>query len=381
MPCKVFAVLLCAGSGTRMGENKLALTFGGKLPLQRCYEAFLKSAFPPERIVIAASAENRPAALALAGEDPRVQVVEGGATRGASVKNALAALADAGAGEGIVAIHDAARCLVTPAVIDAAVQGAMEHGSGIAAIPMRDTVRRETGEVIPRDDLYMMQTPQAFAFDRILRAYEAAEKQGLTVTDDCAVYVAAGYAPYFTAGDIMNQKLTYREDLPFFRAACGAGVPRMGFGEDTHVLVEGRKLILGGVDIPYEKGLLGHSDADVLTHAVMDALLGAAALGDIGMHFPDSSPRYAGANSVKLLGQVAHLLKEKGFTIGNVDVTVVAQRPKLALYNLQMRQNLAQAMGIPLSQVGVKATTSEGMNDEGAGKCITARAVCTVFSC
>ena len=154
---------------------------------------------------------------------------------------------------------------------------------------------------------------------------------------------------------------------------------RIGHGYDVHRLVEGRKLIMGGVTIPYEKGLLGHSDADVLVHAVIDALLGAAALGDIGTHFPDAEERYRGISSLVLLRETAALLRENGFLLGNVDATIVAQKPKLAPYIAAMRSNLAQCLGVDASEVSVKATTSEGMNDEGAGKCMTARAVCTLI--
>ena len=153
---------------------------------------------------------------------------------------------------------------------------------------------------------------------------------------------------------------------------------RIGHGYDVHRLVEGRKLILAGVDIPYERGLLGHSDADVLTHAVMDALLGACALGDIGHLFPDSDPTYAGADSLKLLDAVAALLKEKGFTPGNVDVTVIAQAPKLAPHIPEMRKNLSARLGIPLDRVSVKATTEEHLGFTGAGEGIAAHAVCLV---
>lgn len=153
---------------------------------------------------------------------------------------------------------------------------------------------------------------------------------------------------------------------------------RIGHGYDVHRLTKGRRLILGGVEIPYEKGLLGHSDADVLTHAVMDALLGAAGLGDIGRHFPDTDPAYAGADSLKLLIHVRNLLWESGFSVGNVDVTVLAQRPKLAPYIPQMRENLAQIMDVELVQVNVKATTEEGLGFTGAGEGIAAHAVCLI---
>ncbi len=150
---------------------------------------------------------------------------------------------------------------------------------------------------------------------------------------------------------------------------------RIGHGYDVHRLVEGRRLILGGVDIPWEKGLLGHSDADVLTHAVMDALLGAAALGDIGKLFPDSDPAYKGADSLVLLGRVVQVLAENGYEIGNVDATVLAQRPKLAAHIPLMRDRLAAAMGVEPDQVSVKATTEEGLGFTGAGEGIAAHAV------
>ena len=375
----VYAVLLAAGAGTRMGENKLALAFGGKTPLRLCYEAFLRSECPPIKFAVAVSAQTRAEAEALAAEDPRVIVSEGGAARGASVLGALRALRAQGVKDGVVAIHDAARCLVPPGVVSAAVRGAQTDGCGVAAIPMRDTVRDAAGTALPREGLLLMQTPQAFDFARILAAYEAAEAQGLCATDDCAVYMAAGHAPRFTEGSILNQKLTYREDLPFFRAASGESQPRVGFVEDTHALVPGRRLVLGGVEIPHETGLLGHSDADVLTHAVIDALLGAAALGDIGVHFPDTDARYRGISSLALLRETAALLRARGFLPGNVDATVVAQRPKLAPHIQAMRENLALCLGVDISRVSVKATTSEKMNDEGAEKCMSARAVCTIL--
>ena len=151
---------------------------------------------------------------------------------------------------------------------------------------------------------------------------------------------------------------------------------RIGQGYDVHRLVEGRKLILGGVEIPYEKGLLGHSDADVLTHAVMDAMLGALALGDIGKHFPDNDPAYADADSIELLKKVTALIEQQGWTLGNLDITVAAQRPKLAPYIQQMRQRLADAIGVPVSDISVKATTEEGLGITGDGSGMTATAVC-----
>ena len=151
---------------------------------------------------------------------------------------------------------------------------------------------------------------------------------------------------------------------------------RVGMGYDVHKLTEGRKLILGGVDIPWEKGLLGHSDADVLIHAVMDALLGAAALGDIGKHFPDTDPAYKGISSIKLLVHVAGLLRENGYEVGNIDATVIAQKPKMAPHIPQMRKNMAEALGISESQINVKATTEEGLGFTGSGEGISSQAIC-----
>ena len=154
---------------------------------------------------------------------------------------------------------------------------------------------------------------------------------------------------------------------------------RIGMGYDVHKLTEGRDLILGGVNIPWEKGLLGHSDADVLIHAVMDALLGAAALGDIGKHFPDTDPAYKGISSVKLLVYVAELLKENGYTIGNIDATIIAQKPKMAPHIPQMRKNMAEAMGIPESSLNIKATTEEGLGFTGRQEGISAQAICLLI--
>ena len=153
---------------------------------------------------------------------------------------------------------------------------------------------------------------------------------------------------------------------------------RVGMGYDVHKLVEGRKLILGGVEIPYEKGLLGHSDADVMLHAVMDALLGAAALGDIGLHFPDTDPKYKGASSIKLLEHVGRLLEENGYVIENIDATIIAQRPKMRPHIDQMRENMAKALKIDVDQINVKATTEEGLGFTGSGEGISSQAICAI---
>ncbi|MBQ7454905.1 MAG: 2-C-methyl-D-erythritol 2,4-cyclodiphosphate synthase, partial [Clostridia bacterium] len=225
-----------------------------------------------------------------------------------------------------------------------------------------------------RSVLRAVQTPQGFSRALLERAHREITDR---CTDDAALVSRLGVPVRLVSGSPRNIKLTAKEDLAMAEFYLG-GRLRVGHGYDAHRLVEGRKLILGGVDIPYEKGLLGHSDADVLLHAIMDALLGAAALGDIGKHFPPSDASYKDISSVQLLEKTAALLTEAGFSVQNVDATVVAQRPKLAPYLTQMRQNIADALKIDVSAISVKATTTEGMGFEGRGEGISAHAVALV---
>lgn len=370
----VYAVLLAGGSGERMGENKLLMRFGGMSVLERSLRALQGALNAPQLTVIASGETSLAEAERLAAGREDVIVTKGGETRTLSVLNALRAL---GQRRGVAVIHDAARCLVTGEIIDASIETARDRGAGVAAIPVRDTLRHGDGVIAERDGLLAVQTPQSFRMPDILEAYEAAAASAERFTDDLGVWLKSGREAAFSKGSLMNQKLTYKEDIDFFSAATDK--PRIGFGEDTHRLVEGRKLVLGGVELAFEKGLLGHSDADVLSHAVIDAMLGAAALGDIGRHFPDTDERYRGICSIELLKATAALIKEHGFTVSNIDATVSAERPKLAPYIERMRENIALAVGADISRVSVKATTTETMNDEGRGLCITARAVCTVL--
>lgn len=371
----ITAILLAAGSSSRMGFDKLTLPLASRTALEYALLAFLRADVTD--FLIAVSDATRPLAQALAERygqaGVRIRLVEGGATRGDSVYNALL-LAE---GE-IVAIHDAARCLAEPSIILDSIAGALARGSGVAALPPRDTIWQGEATVLERDTLLAAQTPQSFDRARILEAYEAARQAGVSATDDAAIYHRAYGEVHFTPGSPRNQKLTTPADIPLFEALLTRRACRSGFGEDTHRLVQGRALVLGGVEIPFELGLLGHSDADVLTHAVIDALLGAAALGDIGGHFPDSDPRYKGICSLELLSAVNGLLREKGHLLCNLDATIVAQRPRLAPYIPAMRQNLARALCCDVARVSVKATTPEGCGPEGELVCITARCVCSL---
>jgi len=232
-----------------------------------------------------------------------------------------------------------------------------------------------------RASLYEAQTPQAFHARALRAAIEALEARGETVTDDAAAMEAAGESVRLVEGAYTNIKLTTPEDLAMaeWMLRGQSAAPRTGYGYDAHRLVEGRPLVLCGVEIPFEKGLLGHSDADVALHALMDALLGAACLGDIGRHFPDSDERYRGVSSALLLEQVRELLAEKGWAVESVDVTVVAERPKLKGYMERMCARTAEALKISPDRVNVKATTTEGMGFEGEGLGISAHATATIY--
>lgn len=369
---RAVGILLCAGSSARMGFDKLTVPLCGKTAVERSMDALVQGGV--ESLVFAVSAGTRALAEALDCPVPR-RIAMGGDTRQASVHAALLAVEDWAAGAPCVAvIHDAARCLVPPALVRACIESAAAAGSGVAAVPVADTVFRQGADsmaVVPREGLWRMQTPQAFRFSEILAAYERTDA---AATDDATLYLRAGRTPVLVPGSEDNFKLTTPGDW----ARAQRLLARCGTGFDTHRLVGGRKLILGGVDVPFEKGLLGHSDADVLIHAIMDALLGAAGLPDIGRLFPDTDPAYAGADSMALLRTVVSRIHDKGLRINQIDATIIAQRPRMAPHIGQMRANIAAACGIAPEEVGVKATTTEGMNDEGRGLCISAQAVATL---
>lgn len=372
-PQTVTAILVAAGSSRRMGFDKLSYVLpGGRTVLQTSVDAFAAHPLITELVLVAG--ENRPVCEALAKACPKpCRVVAGGATRAQSV----AAGVRAATGE-VVAIHDAARPFVSAQIISEAVQMARKTGAAVPAVPLKDTVKVTDAagrvQATPdRDTLAAVQTPQCFARALYLQALaEVPAQKACLVTDDASLFELAGLPVTLTPGEYQNCKITTPEDLPPMQRK---NAMRIGHGYDVHRLVEGRKLILGGVDIPYEKGLLGHSDADVLLHAVMDALLGAAALGDIGKHFPDTDPAYAGADSRVLLRAVGDLLRQAGHTVGNIDATILCQRPKLAPHIGTMRQNIAQTLDLSPEQVSVKATTEEGLGFTGRGEGIAVHAV------
>ena len=364
----IAAVIVCAGKGERSGlpYNKVLHQIGHKTVLERVLDTFTQTEVG--HITVVTSPTDLQAIQSITAEYDDVTVVIGGATRTESVFAGLKAHAC-----DIVVIHDGARPFVSTQTITRAVESAIRYGSGIAAVPSVDTVKRVdnsgAAHSLPRAELYNAQTPQAFRYAEILKAYQTARG---TFTDDAEVYESAGYSPRLVSGEYDNIKVTTPNDfIGILPQNC-----RIGVGFDLHRLVENRKLILGGVTIDYEKGLLGHSDADVLTHAIMDALLSAANLPDIGVLFPDTDDKYLGISSITLLKEVVNKVKQCGLNIGNISAVVIAQRPKLAPIIADIRQSLADAIGINVFQINVSATTTERMGLIGSGDAIAANASC-----
>ena len=380
----VSAIIAAGGRGSRFGgaQPKQLVTLGGVPILKRSVDAFLNG-YAFDEVVVAVSPElaaNPPAYL----DD--VIVVEGGARRQDSVANAVRAVAPSSQ---VIVIHDAARPLVSPSLIERTIAAAVEHGAAIAALQARDTVKRGDAsriiqDTLPREQIFLAQTPQAFRVgvlrDALQRAEALARAGTLTdATDEAMLAEAAGHHVHLVEGDPRNLKITTPDDLDIaerlLHAPTARAAMRIGNGYDLHRLVAGRPLILGGVTIPFEKGLDGHSDADAVCHAVTDAILGAASAGDIGRHFPDTDPTFKDANSIDLLRRAAAIVRSTGYSVSNVDVVIVAQRPKLSAHVDTMRASLAEALGIDRQQVSVKGKTNEGVDSVGAGESIAVHAV------
>lgn len=381
-----YAILLAGGSGTRMGadRNKVLLPLLGEAVLTRSARAFSGHI---DGMVVVVRQEDEDVirhALETAHLPFPLIFTTGGDTRQASVWNGLQALPE---DAHYVLIHDGARCLVDDATIRNVKDAVIAYGSGIASIPSVDTIKvadqnLRTVSTPDRATLRCVQTPQGFAKDLIRRAHLHSQSEGYLGTDDASLVEFMGQAVQLTEGSRRNLKLTTPEDMTMAEAFLKESLPlptiRVGQGYDVHRLVENRDLILCGVTIPHTLGLLGHSDADVALHALMDAMLGATAMGDIGKHFPDTDPAYKGISSMKLLEHVVALLKRHGFRVANADVTIVAQKPKLLPHIPQMRQNVACALELPLERVNVKATTTERLGFEGQELGISAQAVCLI---
>jgi 2-C-methyl-D-erythritol 4-phosphate cytidylyltransferase/2-C-methyl-D-erythritol 2,4-cyclodiphosphate synthase len=267
---------------------------------------------------------------------------------------------------------------VTADVISRSIDAAAAHGAAIAALVAQDTVKRVDGtaiaETLPRESIYLAQTPQAFRRG-VLRDAVALGRSGVDATDESALAERAGHRVHVIEGDPANVKITTHHDLEAARGRAGAAEARAGIGYDLHRLIEGRQLLLGGVTVPSDRGALGHSDADVVCHAVTDAVLGAAHAGDIGRLFPDSDARWKDASSLALLRDAMAIVHGQGFSVRNVDVVVILERPKLAPYREAIERQLADALGVEHGRVSVKAKTNEGVDAVGRGEAIAAHAV------
>ena len=364
---EVFAVVLAAGKGTRIGFDKMLYKLDEFEVVHHSIKAFQDNDFI-DKIIVAAG-ENIDEVEKIAHRFSKVcAVVKGGETRAVSVLNSLEKV-NSGA---LVAIHDGARPFVSQQVINDAIQGAFENSAAVPCVKVKDTIKQSEGEFIgqtfERDRLYITQTPQVFNSDMYKQLIDIYFDK--SITDDAQLFEKAGIKVKITQGDYENYKITTIDDIKKEKNM------RIGHGYDVHKLVEGRKLIMGGVEIPYEKGLLGHSDADVVLHAVMDSLLGALALGDIGKHFPDTDEKYKGCDSMDLMRHVADMIFDKGADVENIDVTILCQKPKLAPHIMKMRENIANALHCDLDRISVKATTEEGLGFTGEGLGIACHCVC-----
>lgn len=375
----VAAIIAAAGRGVRLGAGvrKQFLDLGdGQVMLERSIAAFANTESVKEIVVaLPPDVTYDPRA-----SDKPIRTVAGGTRRQDSVANAFAAVSTIA---DVIVIHDAARPFVSVELIDRTVRAAYEYGAAIAALPVTDTVkqiaegsRRVISGTLPRDTIVLAQTPQAFRRDILARAMAVAE--GSEATDEATLVERAGFPVHVVDGEAANIKVTTQADLSDARArvnTAGQSTVRIGTGYDLHRLVEGRPLVLAGVRVPFERGLQGHSDADIVCHAVTDALLGAAAAGDIGQLFPDTDPQWKDADSLRLLREAVTVVTNSGHAIVNVDVTVVAERPKLRPYVENMRANLAEVLGIPREAVSIKGKTNEGIGEIGRGEAMACHAV------
>ena len=375
----VAAIIAAGGQGLRLGADvpKQFLDLGdGSVMLGRSIDAFVKAQCVAE-IVVAL-----PPDISLAPPDSHkpVTAVVGGARRQDSVAHAFAAVSDAA---DVIVIHDAARPFVSVDLIERTVQAAYQHGAAIAALPATDTVKqvgagnpRIISGTLPRDTIVLAQTPQAFRRDILSRAL--AGPADTEATDEAMLAERAGFPVFVVEGEASNFKITTPVDLSEARARLTPTAPtitRIGTGYDLHRVVEGRALILAGIRLPFDRGLLGHSDADIVCHAVSDAILGAAAAGDIGQLFPDTDPQWKDADSVRLLREAVRLVATTGHVVVNVDVTVIAERPKLQPYLADMRANLANVLHIARDAVSIKGKTNEGIGEIGRGEAMACHAV------
>ena len=369
------ALIVAAGSGTRMGgEPKQFRLLAGKPVLRWAVESLAKHrAVHRVRVVVGQGQQER-AAQALAGLEVD-EFIEGGAERADSVQAGLAAIS----GDAVL-VHDAARPFCPPAVVDRLLASLEFHEGAAPVLPVSDTLARiddTLGDPVERAGLARVQTPQAFRLEALRAAYR--QWNGPSPTDESTVVRAAGLKVAAVEGDPALEKLTLPADFDRAeRLLAGSLVPRTGMGFDVHAFSGEGPIMLGGVEIAHQRGLAGHSDADVVLHAITDALLGAAGLGDIGEHFPPTDPRWKGAASTLFLSHAIELLRAKGAVVDHIDCTVIAEAPKVGPHREAMRERIAEIAKLPVDRVSVKATTTEGLGFTGRREGIAAQAVASI---
>ncbi len=387
---RVAAIIAAGGRGLRAGGGvpKQLRSIGGRTLLEHALAPFDRSGQVTEIVVVLPPELAADPPIGFQAVATPLRVVAGGERRQDSVAAGLDAVRDATA---LVLVHDAARPFCSEALIGRVIDAAAAAGAAVPAVRATDTVKQSAdagghavvAATLPRERIHLAQTPQGFRTE-VLRAAVALGRSGVDATDEALLAERAGYAVRLVEGDPENVKITTPADLDrasgrMARTGVGsAGAVRMGIGYDLHRTVAGRPLILGGVHVPHDRGLDGHSDADAVCHALIDAVLGGAAAGDVGQHFSNRDPRWKGASSIDLLERAVAIVRERGYAVGNADVVVIAERPRIGPHAAAMRARLAQALEVAVDAVSVKAKTGEGVDAVGRGEAIAVHAVATL---
>jgi 2-C-methyl-D-erythritol 4-phosphate cytidylyltransferase / 2-C-methyl-D-erythritol 2,4-cyclodiphosphate synthase len=372
----VTALIVAAGKGERLGGDmpKQYRPIGGKPVLRWAAEAMAGSASIDQIRVVVGPGQQESAGAALEGLDVG-PLIEGGAERSDSVLNGLHVI-----GGGTVLVHDAARPFCPPAVVERLLSALEAHDGAVPVLPVADTLALGGAVLespVDRKHLLRVQTPQAFHVEDLIYAYEEAGRA--SATDESTVMLAAGLKVATVEGDLLLEKLTTPADWDRAEAILASRlISRTGMGYDVHAFAGEGPIMLGGIAVPHSRGLAGHSDADVVLHAITDALLGAAGLGDIGEHFPPSDPRWKGASSDLFLSHAAGLIRTRGGIIDHVDVTIIAEEPKVGPHRSAIRMRVSEILGVRLDQVSVKATTTEGLGFTGRREGMAAQAVASI---
>ena len=374
---KVAALIVAAGSGSRHGGElpKQYQSLGGRPMLRHSVETF-RSHPSVERVGVVIGAGHGELYRSALGTIETELPIEGGATRQESVRRGLEALASDP--PDLVLIHDAARPLVSRDIIGRVLSALQDSEAAVAALPVVDTLRRESGGIVDRGGLWQVQTPQGFHFERILAVHRGAVDD--LATDDAGLAERAGIPITLVEGAMSNLKITLPGDIATAEALLAASLAdvRTGTGFDVHKFAEGDHVMICGIKVSHDHALEGHSDADVGLHALTDALLGAIGLGDIGSHFPPGDPQWRGADSAVFLQHAVDAVRRRGGMVAHLDVTIICERPKVGSHRAEMVARIAEIAAVASDRVSVKATTTEGLGFTGRREGIAAQAIATV---